>query len=376
MASLLEEVEVLLDTAAEAIDHPVVIEQLTKMATAAADVARSWSQSNLGYHASVYYQGFKVPPPDRRFSREWGLSGVGMFSPPTQGWARRSHDEVVEFIYERAGHPDANELKTASDQVVAVFAETKSELESIVSAALRANPDDHLSKLLTELSGIEVLTVQVGRSAQMPSGQMMTRDPTWDGTLALAAHQEVIAQVVSMRSPFDRLDDVIKLGRQVASHLRRIGSADTADGSAPVTATNPNVVFIGHGHSREWLALSHFLDKTLHLEVEEFSREPTPGVLTGDRLQTMLDRATFAFIILTGEDEQADGKVTPRLNVAHEVGLFQGKLGLRRAIVMLEQGCEEFSNIHGLGQIRFDKAKIESAFNEVRQTLEREGVIS
>jgi hypothetical protein len=35
----------------------------------------------------------------------------------------------------------------------------------------------------------------------------------------------------------------------------------------------------------------------------------------------MLDRAAFAFIILTGEDEQADGKVTPRLNVAHEVGL-------------------------------------------------------
>jgi len=89
----------------------------------------------------------------------------------------------------------------------------------------------------------------------------------------------------------------------------------------------------------------------------------------------MLDRAAFAFIILTGEDEQADGKVTPRLNVAHEVGLFQGKLGLRRAIVMLEEGCEEFSNIHGLGQIRFDKSKIETAFNEVRQTLEREGII-
>jgi predicted nucleotide-binding protein len=34
--------------------------------------------------------------------------------------------------------------------------------------------------------------------------------------------------------------------------------------------------------------------------------------------------------------------------VIHEAGLFQGKLGFARAIVLLEQDCNEFSNIAGL----------------------------
>ena len=37
----------------------------------------------------------------------------------------------------------------------------------------------------------------------------------------------------------------------------------------------------------------------------------------------------------------------------HELGLFQGRLGPRGAIVLLEDGCEAFSNISGLSQILF-----------------------
>jgi hypothetical protein len=43
--------------------------------------------------------------------------------------------------------------------------------------------------------------------------------------------------------------------------------------------------------------------------------------------------------------------------------------------MLLEEGCSEFSNIHGLGQIRFPKGNIKAAFEEVRQVLEREGVL-
>jgi predicted nucleotide-binding protein len=39
------------------------------------------------------------------------------------------------------------------------------------------------------------------------------------------------------------------------------------------------------------------------------------------------------------------------MNVIHEAGLFQGRLGFERAIILLEDGCEEFSNIQGYGQI-------------------------
>ena len=63
------------------------------------------------------------------------------------------------------------------------------------------------------------------------------------------------------------------------------------------------------------------------------------------------------------------------MNVIHEAGLFQGKLGFEKAIVLLEEECQEFRNIQGLGQIRFPKGNIEAIFEKVRQILEREGII-
>jgi predicted nucleotide-binding protein len=63
------------------------------------------------------------------------------------------------------------------------------------------------------------------------------------------------------------------------------------------------------------------------------------------------------------------------MNVVHEAGLFQGRIGFTKAIVLLEEGCPEFSNIQGLGQIRFPKDNIAASFEEVRRVLEREGLI-
>jgi hypothetical protein len=42
---------------------------------------------------------------------------------------------------------------------------------------------------------------------------------------------------------------------------------------------------------------------------------------------------------------------------------------------LLEEGCEEFSNIEGLGQIRFPKNNIRAAFHDVQLVLEREGLV-
>ena len=89
----------------------------------------------------------------------------------------------------------------------------------------------------------------------------------------------------------------------------------------------------------------------------------------------MLDQAAFAFIVMTAEDEMADGAVIARQNVIHEAGLFQGRLGFNRAIVVLEQGCEEFSNIAGLGQLRFPKGDIKSKFEDIRELLARENLL-
>ena len=90
----------------------------------------------------------------------------------------------------------------------------------------------------------------------------------------------------------------------------------------------------------------------------------------------MLGEASFAFLIMTAEDEQSSSEMHPRLNVVHEAGLFQGRLGFNRAIILLEEGCSEFGNITGLSQIRFPRGNIKAIFEEVRQVLERERLLA
>jgi predicted nucleotide-binding protein len=78
-----------------------------------------------------------------------------------------------------------------------------------------------------------------------------------------------------------------------------------------------------------------FLQNDHHLSPIEFNSSSAAGLANSERLKEMLDQADFAFLILTGEDERATGGFNPRLNVVHEAGLFQGKLGFKKAIILL-----------------------------------------
>ena len=134
-------------------------------------------------------------------------------------------------------------------------------------------------------------------------------------------------------------------------------------------------VFIGHGRSPLWRELKDFVQDRLGLPWDEFNRVPVAGVTNVERLDQMLDDAGISLLILTAEDERTDGRVSARQNVVHEAGLFQGRLGFSRAIMLLEEGCEEFSNIAGRGQIRFPAGNISAVFEEVRRVVEREGFV-
>jgi predicted nucleotide-binding protein len=90
----------------------------------------------------------------------------------------------------------------------------------------------------------------------------------------------------------------------------------------------------------------------------------------------MLNEARFAFLIMTAEDEHSDKTKHARENVIHEAGLFQGRLGFEKAIILLEEECAEFSNIQGIQQIRFPPGNIRAVFEEIRRVLEREKVLS
>lgn len=203
-----------------------------------------------------------------------------------------------------------------------------------------------------------------------PSGQQISRDMSAiQAGLQTPPHISVIAEASSLRSPFTASEELSKLARRVASHLE---NTERKLKREERIGTN---VFIGHGRSPIWKDFKDFVQDRLHLPWDEFNRVPVAGVPNIIRLSRMLDEAAIAFLIMTAEDEQADGKVHARMNVVHEVGLFQGRLGFEKAIVLLEEDCEEFSNINGLGQLRFPKGNIAAVFEDVRRVLEREGLI-
>lgn len=165
-----------------------------------------------------------------------------------------------------------------------------------------------------------------------------------------------------------------ELANRVA-HVRRFVESLEALPQATQTPLRGKRIFIGHGRSPLWRELKDFIADRLGLPWDEFNREAVAGVTTSERIERMMSEAAFAFLIMTAEEEHADAKVYARPNVIHEVGLFQGKLGIRCAIVLLEEGCSEFSNIAGLSQIRFPRGDIAARFEEIRRVLEREGLV-
>lgn len=134
-------------------------------------------------------------------------------------------------------------------------------------------------------------------------------------------------------------------------------------------------VFIGHGRSDEWLKLHIFFSHTLALACDEFNIEPMAGLQTASRIESMLVSARMAFLVMTAEDQHKDGTFHARENVIHEVGLFQATLGSQRAIVLLENGCNRFSNLDGLTTIDFPVGDIMARSEEIRGVLRRERLL-
>jgi predicted nucleotide-binding protein len=215
-------------------------------------------------------------------------------------------------------------------------------------------------------------TEQQYQQAMLPSGQIMSRDmEALTEGLFVAPHQAVQAEVLGLQAPFEACRQLAAIAGQAAAHLKRLAPARRA-----LAAVQGERIFIGHGRSHLWRELKDFVQDRLGLEWDEFNRVPVAGVTNITRLSEMLDAAGIAFLVLTAEDEQSDGSANARQNVVHEAGLFQGRLGFTRAIVLLEEGCAEFSNIQGLGQIRFPEGRIDAAFEEVRRVVEREELLS
>ena len=340
---------------------------LEQLAQAITEVERAWSGSWHGYQANVYYKDLQPSPPGANFSHEWGFSS--RFIRATTGdWVVHDPMEVERTIYARAGNPDMNPAGAFADDAARGFRLHKLNLLSIVDLEISDTESPFLAKLKEQIDELSVMSPPEIVDSWCPK-KVASRDPRAQG-FRTPAHIAVSAKVTSIRHTLRVVTDLGALAGQVAKHVSRRQVRQQQ------SATIGNNVFLGHGHSPVWHEVKDFIEDRLKLPVDEFNRVPTAGLTNTKRLSDMLGEANFAFLIMTGEDERPDGSRHARLNVIHEAGLFQGRLGFNRAIILLEEGCEDFSNIEGLGQVRFPKGNAKASFEEIRGVLEREGVLN
>src|SRR5262249_46221696 len=139
---------------------------------------------------------------------------------------------------------------------------------------------------------------------------------------------------------FERSSDTdgtrVTIGGSHREGIERVfATFEEAAGAARLTDESPAspVIFVGHGRSDQWRDLKDHLHEQHGYKVEAYEVGARAGHTIRDILEDMLTKSSFALLVLTGEDEDAEGHLHARDNVVHETGLFQGRLGWPKAIV-------------------------------------------
>jgi predicted nucleotide-binding protein len=158
------------------------------------------------------------------------------------------------------------------------------------------------------------------------------------------------------------------------SALKPAKPAKGVPGAKGAATTAANCIFIGHGRSKLWARLNVFLKDELGLKTVFYESESRVGESIIPILEKMLSEANFAVLVLTAEDAAGDGAKRARQNVIHEAGLFQGRLGFDRAILLVQRGLEGFSNVDGLQYLPFSDENIEETFYQLQRALKAKGI--
>jgi len=165
-------------------------------------------------------------------------------------------------------------------------------------------------------------------------------------------------------------DEILRL--QMKAIQRELGE-DARDvaripGRATVIA-GLTKVFVGHGRNPVWSRVVAFLKDELDLQVEAFETSSRTSQHIVDVLKGFLGVCDAAVIVMTADDRTADGAGRARQNVVHEIGLFQGRLGFDRVILLQQTGTEDFSNLAGLQTIRFNE-RVEEGFYDLSRAIQ------
>ena len=170
--------------------------------------------------------------------------------------------------------------------------------------------------------------------------------------LRVAGHLQVLALI-------EVIDQLVRGVQKLGEHAGTLRDASRIYNTKQQERTiSGSKVFIGHGRSDSWRAVKDFVEQELGLEVEEFERQPVVGRQIKDRLEEMFQNAGWAILVATPDDSSNS---EPRLNVIHELGFAQGRLGWENAIILLEKGCQLPSNLEGTVYLEFEPGRVETS---------------
>ena len=157
---------------------------------ACTNMHRSWSGSNFGYHANVYYRGLSPKPAGKEFSREWGLMERWPTHSPDPGWEVMDEVFVKDALLSMAGEPDLDGLSKAVSDIRSKFDTLLATTSSILSAALsRDGNDAYLRARLDRAEKLEIPYLETIRQKLLPL-QVVSRDSLAMGQgLKLSPHQ-------------------------------------------------------------------------------------------------------------------------------------------------------------------------------------------
>lgn len=203
-----------------------------------ASVAESWTGSNIGHHAHLYFKDFERPSLAERFDPEWGtVHGL------REGWQERSLKEIEERVEQGAGKTIDGIHNAADDQMEACRS-IQSEL-SIVAAPLSGLVGFDKEKALVEQ--LEQHEWGAAPTIRLPGGMTRDSQALAEGVQA-APHQLAYRRVQHARSRGQACTEFLALAERAT---RQIVSAV---GAAPPQAAPP-VAATGEDRLQELLAL-------------------------------------------------------------------------------------------------------------------------
>ncbi len=186
----------------------------TRLHEALLQVNESWSGSNLGYHADLYYGAFQRPPLGARFDPEWGA-----YNGLPEGWRDRDLAEVRAAIEQLSGVA-IDQYTSAATEMVERVRMTITEVAIVIAPIRQLDGLDREAELL---DGLESFDLEPSLQTSVPAG--MTRDSraVAEGR-RIAPHQQARHAIGRAAQSIDACEKAMTLAerllRQVSGALR------------------------------------------------------------------------------------------------------------------------------------------------------------